>query len=57
MEKGLDGKTKVQRIAEEIAKQTLMLSLYRIDRYMPRSGFQDQLKKLSKQLDVFLLLS
>lgn len=56
--KGLDGKTKVQRIAEEIAKTNAdVVALQGIDRYMPRSGFQDQLKKLSKQLGMYSCFS
>lgn len=39
--KGLDGKTKVQRIAEEIAKTNAdVVALQGIDRYMPAVDFK-----------------
>ncbi|MBU5348351.1 endonuclease/exonuclease/phosphatase family protein [Paenibacillus lautus] len=56
--KGLDGHTKLHRIAEEIAKSNAdVVALQGIDRYIPRSGFQDQLKKLSKQLGMYSCFS
>ncbi|KOP68426.1 hypothetical protein AMS62_26635 [Bacillus sp. FJAT-18019] len=56
--KGLDGHTKLQRLAEEIAKTNAdVVALQGIDRFIPRSGFQDQLKKLSKQLGMYSCFS
>lgn len=46
--KGRDGKTSLHRIAEEIAKANAdVVALQGVDRFLPRSGFRDQLNKLA----------
>ncbi|WP_372637861.1 endonuclease/exonuclease/phosphatase family protein [Cohnella sp.] len=56
--KGLDGKVSLRRIAEVITKtQSDVVALQGVDRFMPRSGFRDQLKKLAKQLGMHACFS
>ncbi|GGD68802.1 endonuclease/exonuclease/phosphatase family protein [Paenibacillus nasutitermitis] len=52
--KGMDGKTSLRRIAYEIAEaHPDIVTLQGVDRFSPRSGFQDQLNWLAKQLGMY----
>ena len=56
--KGLDGKASLSRIAEVITKaQPDIVALQGVDRFMPRSGFRDQLKRLAKLLGMHACFS
>ncbi|MGG4096131.1 endonuclease/exonuclease/phosphatase family protein [Paenibacillus lautus] len=56
--KGLDGKASLSRIAEVITKvQPDIVALQGVDRFLPRSGFRDQLKRLAKQLGMHACFS
>lgn len=56
--KGRDGQTSLHRIAEEIAKaNTDVVALQGVDRFLPRSGFRDQLNRLAKQLGMYSCFS
>jgi endonuclease/exonuclease/phosphatase family metal-dependent hydrolase len=56
--KGMDGKTNLRRIAKEIAEaHPDVVTLQGVDRFSPRSGFQDQLNRLSKQLGMYSCFS
>jgi endonuclease/exonuclease/phosphatase family metal-dependent hydrolase len=49
--KGMDGRVRLKRIAEEIrASGPDIIALQEVDRFHPRSGFQDQAKRLGKLL-------
>ncbi|MDQ6420810.1 endonuclease/exonuclease/phosphatase family protein [Paenibacillus sp. LHD-117] len=56
--KGMDGKKSLHRIAEEIAKaHPDIVALQGMDRFLPRSGFQDQLKRLANLLGMYACFS
>ncbi|CAM4408664.1 endonuclease/exonuclease/phosphatase family protein [Paenibacillus alkaliterrae] len=56
--KGMDGKTSLSRIAGEIAKaHPDLVALQGVDRFLPRSGFQDQLKRLAQLLGMHACFS
>lgn len=56
--KGMDGQTDLLRLVEEITKANAdVVTLQGVDRFLPRSGFQDQLKKLAKQLRMYSCFS
>jgi endonuclease/exonuclease/phosphatase family metal-dependent hydrolase len=56
--KGKDGQTSLRRIAEEIAEaHPDVVTLQGVDRFLPRSGFQDQLNRLGKQLGMYSCFS
>lgn len=49
--KGYDGKTSLSRIAEQMIKSGAeIVALQEVDRFLPRSGFQDQPRLLARQL-------
>ncbi|WP_336774262.1 endonuclease/exonuclease/phosphatase family protein [Paenibacillus sp. MMO-58] len=56
--KGMDGKTSLRRIADQIAKARAdIVALQGVDRFLPRSGFKDQLNWLAKQLGMYFCFS
>ncbi|WP_133257498.1 endonuclease/exonuclease/phosphatase family protein [Paenibacillus montanisoli] len=56
--KGMDGQTNLRRLVEEIAKANAdVVTLQGVDRFLPQSGFKDQLKKLAKQLRMYSCFS
>ncbi|WP_409344157.1 endonuclease/exonuclease/phosphatase family protein [Paenibacillus sp. MBLB4367] len=49
--RGMDGKVSLERIAEEIRNSDAdIVALQEVDRYLPRSGFRDQVGWLSRKL-------
>jgi len=56
--KGMDGKTNLHHIAKEIAEaHPDVVTLQEVDRFSPRSGFQDQLKRLAEELGMYSCFS
>ncbi|MCQ6560223.1 endonuclease/exonuclease/phosphatase family protein [Paenibacillus mendelii] len=56
--KGMDGRTSLRHIAEDIAEANPdVVSLQGVDRFLPRSGFQDQVNRLAKQLGMYSCFS
>jgi len=56
--KGLDGKTRLDRVAETIERtHPDIVNLQGVDRFMPRSGFRDQFKNLADKLGMHACFS